>query len=144
MAEGKYIVTKGILNNSLIQLEKTHNSNDYLLMLFKYNMYRVLKYKGENEAAEICLAQSKYIANKHGVRFVFDTDPEHYVPLVDPDEEEGNPDGFTTGSLEDLANLPNAADSQSDIDEAGFHEKFSADLVDINSDDGTISPSTNL
>ena len=87
MAEGKYIVTKGILNNSLIQLEKMDNSNEYILMLFKYNMYKVLTYRRELETAEICIAQAKYLANKHGINFEFDTNPDHYVPLVDPDEE---------------------------------------------------------
>ena len=87
LAQGKYIVTYGIVNNSLIQLEKTDGSNEYLLMLFKYNMYKVLRFRGKDESAEICLAQAKYLCAKHGITFNFDTDPSHYIPLEDPDEE---------------------------------------------------------
>lgn len=105
MAEGKYIVAKGILNNSLIQLEKTNYSNEFILMLFKYNMYKVLMYKGDTENAEICLAQANYILNKYGIQFKFDTDPEHYVPLVDPDDEEQQGiNTFKTGSIDDFLN----------------------------------------
>lgn len=87
LAQGKYIVTYGIVNNSLIQLEKTDGSNEYLLMLFKYNMYKVLRFRGKDESAEICLAQAKYLCAKYGITFNFDTDPSHYIPLEDPDEE---------------------------------------------------------
>ena len=87
MAQGKYIVTKGILNNSLIQLEKMDNSNAYILMLFKYNMFKVLTYRKEDDNAAICIAQAQYIAGKYGINIEFDTDPGHYIPMVDPDEE---------------------------------------------------------
>ncbi len=87
LAQGRYIVTYGIVNNSLIQLEKTENANEYLLLLFKYNMYKVLRFKGQEENAEICLAQAGYIAQKYNIMFEFDTDPNHFIALVDPDEE---------------------------------------------------------
>ncbi len=105
MAQGKYIVAKGIINNSLIQLEKADNSNEFILMLFKYNMYKVLRFKGDTENSEICFAQANYIANKHNLKFDFDTNPEHYIPLVDPDEDitiQGS--GFKNGSIDDLDN----------------------------------------
>ncbi len=122
MAEGKYIVTKGIVNNSLIQLEKMDNSNEYILMLFKYNMYKVLRFRGENENAEICLAQAAYIANKHGINFEFDTAAEHYIPLVDPDEEfENNSPTYKNASVNDLGN--NKEESQSDSEEEDNSEK---------------------
>ena len=105
IAEGKYIVARGIINNSLIQLEKNSYSNEFLLMLFKYNMYKILMYKGDVENAEICLAQANYILNKYGVVFTFDTNPEHYVPLVDPDDEEQlGINAFKTGSIDDFLN----------------------------------------
>lgn len=88
LAEGKYIVTYGIVNNSLIQLEKADNANEYLLLLFKYNMYKVLRFKGQLENADICLAQADYIAQKYNLKFEFDTNPDHFVALVDPDEEQ--------------------------------------------------------
>lgn len=87
LAQGKYVVTYGIVNNSLIQLEKADGSNEYLLLLFKYNMYKVLRFRGQNENAQICLAQADYLINKHGITFAFDTDDSHYIPLDDPDEE---------------------------------------------------------
>jgi hypothetical protein len=122
MAEGKYIVTKGIVNNSLIQLEKMDNSNEYILMLFKYNMYKVLRFRGENENAEICLAQAAYIANKHGINFEFDTAAEHYIPLVDPDEEfENNSPTYKNASVNDLGN--NKEESQSDSEEEDNSKK---------------------
>ena len=88
LAQGKYIVTYGIVNNSLIQLEKTDGSNEYLLLLFKYNMYKVLRFRGQNEGAQICLAQAQYFMQKHGIMFNFDTDDSHYIPLEDPDAED--------------------------------------------------------
>lgn len=91
LAQGKYIVTYGIVNNSLIQLEKSEGSNEYLLLLFKYNMYKVLRFRGQNESAQICLAQAQYFMNKHGITFNFDTDDSHYIPMEDPDAEEFAP-----------------------------------------------------
>ena len=143
MAEGKYIVTRGILNNSLIQLEKTDNSNEYILMLFKYNMYKVLKYKRDDENAEVCLAQARYIAHKHGLQFEFDTDTEHYVPLVDPDEEGVNPANFNEGTLEELDELAENAENDDSSQQAKGPEETSEELVDINPEDGTITPSAN-
>ncbi len=120
LAEGKYIVTKGILNNALIQLEKGNDSNAYILLLYKYNMYKVLRFKGETENSQICFAQANYIANKYGIKFLFDTNPEHFVPLVDPDDEPAaNDKNFKMGSLDDMAMLANNSNqtnnSQSDI-----------------------------
>lgn len=87
LAQGKYIVTYGIVNNSLIQLEKSDGANEYLLMLFKYNMYKVLRFRMKDESAQICLAQAQYFTNKYGITFNFNTDDAYYVPLEDPDEE---------------------------------------------------------
>ena len=85
--QGRYTVAYGIVNNSLIQLEKADSSNEYLLMLFKYQMYKLLMYKGHEDKAQICIAQCGYLAQKHGINFNFDTDPSHYIPLEDPDDE---------------------------------------------------------
>ena len=108
MAQGKYIVTYGILNNSLIQLEKADYSNEYLMFLFKYNMYKVLRFQQKEEQAKICLAQADYIARKYGIIFEFDVDPEHFIPLVDPDAEENlvnNSQGFKTATIDDISPL---------------------------------------
>lgn len=113
LAEGRYIVTYGILNNALIQLEKADYSNEYFMLLFKYNMYKVLRFQGKTEQSRICLAQANYIAQKFGINFEFDTDPEHFVPLVDPDDEDNilnNSQGFGTGTIEELTEDENSID----------------------------------
>ena len=115
LAQGKYIVTYGILNNSLIQLEKADNSNEYLMLLFKYNMYKVLRFQQKEEQAKICLAQADYISRKYGIKFEFDVAREHFVPLVDPDAEENivnNSQGFKTATIDDISPLEFEADTQ--------------------------------
>ena len=91
LAQGKYTVTYGIVNNSLIQLEKADYANEYLMLLFKYNMYKVLRFKGQEINSQICLAQANYISKKWGINFEFDTDPDHFIAQVDPDDEENVP-----------------------------------------------------
>ena len=85
--QGRYTVAYGIINNSLIQLEKAEGSNEYLLMLFKYQMFKVMMYKCKAEQAQICLVQCIYLSKKYNIQIEFDTDASHYIPLVDPDEE---------------------------------------------------------
>lgn len=89
--QGKYTVAYGIVNNSIIQLEKADNSNEYLILLFKYQMFKVLTYKGQTDKAQICIAQCDYITRKYGLKFQFDTDPNHYIPKIDPDDEDQLP-----------------------------------------------------
>ena len=101
MAEGKYVLAKGILSNSLVQLEKDSRSNEFLVMLFKYNMYKVFVYKADEEKANICLAQANFIANKYGILFEFDTNPAHYIALVDPDDEISGT-LYKTASIDDI------------------------------------------
>ena len=50
-------------------------------------MYKVLRFRSQDENAQICLAQAQYLTNKHGIVFNFDTDDSHYIPLEDPDAE---------------------------------------------------------
>lgn len=83
LKQNKYDVAFGIVNNSLIQLEKNNTTSEYLLMLFKYNMYKVMMFKKENEKAEICISHAKYIAEKYGINFTFDTDASHYIAVED-------------------------------------------------------------
>lgn len=95
--QGRYTVAYGIVNNSLIQLEKADRSNEYLLMLYKYQMYKVQMYKGFEDKAQICICQCGYLTQKHGIQFEFDTDPSHYIPLEDPDDE--NNTGIGVGAV---------------------------------------------
>lgn len=97
LRQGRYTVAYGIINNSLIQLEKADGSNEYLLMLFKYQMFKVLMYKQQVEQAQICIIQCAYLTQKYGIQFNFDTDASHYVPLEDPDEEQNNQTNIHAG-----------------------------------------------
>ena len=80
LKQNKYEVAFGIVNNTLIQIEKNSNTSEYILMLFKYSMFKILMYTQEYDKAEICAAHSKYIANKYGINYEFDFDPQNYTP----------------------------------------------------------------
>ena len=80
LKQHKYNVAFGIVNNTLIQLEKNNTTSEYLLMLFKYNMFKIMMYKQEFEKAQICISHANYIAQKYNVSFNFDTDESHYIP----------------------------------------------------------------
>lgn len=88
LKQHKYDVAYGIVNNSLIQLEKNNMSTEYLIMLFKYNMFKVLMYQKEFDKAEICINHAKYIAAKYGINFMFNENPDNYVPIDDSENEE--------------------------------------------------------
>lgn len=101
LRQHKYDVAFGIVNNSLIQLEKNNTTSEYLLMLFKYNMFKILMYMKQPDKAEICMGHAQYIAQKYGINFEFDTDPSHYIPV----EEESVEEAFTesdTATIDDL------------------------------------------
>ncbi len=85
LKQNKYDVAFGIVNNSLIQLEKNNTTSPYLLMLFKYNMFKIMMFKKQADKAEICIGHARYIAEKYGVNFEFDTDETHYI-AVEEDE----------------------------------------------------------
>ena len=93
LKQNKYEVAYGIINNSLIQLEKNNITSEYLLMLFKYNMYKVMMFEKRSDKAEILMAHARYIAAKYGINFNFDTDPNHYIAVEEDDSQsiEDNP-----------------------------------------------------
>lgn len=88
LKQGNYDVAFGIVNNSLIQLEKNNSTGEYLLMLFKYNMYKIMMFKQQYEKADICIAHAKYIASKYGINFNFDTNRNSYVSNEEPQEND--------------------------------------------------------
>ena len=88
LTQNKYDVAFGIVNNSLIQIEKTQNTSEYLLMLFKYNMFKIMMYKAQHDKANICIAHAQYIAQRYGVNFNFDIDASHYIPVENVEVEE--------------------------------------------------------
>jgi len=75
----KFDVAYGIVNNSLIQLERGEYSNEYLILLFKYNMFKVLMYQREFEKAKLCIEQAINMAQRKGINFEFDLDASHYL-----------------------------------------------------------------
>lgn len=72
--EGKFDIAYGILNNSNIQMEKSGGISEYLTMLNKVNMYKVLMCTGAKEQAQICMNQASYIVQKYGLNFNLNID----------------------------------------------------------------------
>ncbi len=102
LKQNKYDVAYGIINNSLIQLERNNVTSEYLLMLFKYNMYKVMMFKQDYEKADICIAQAKYLAAKYGITINFDTDKNHYIPKDDNvDIDDIQPDDSSSDTIEE-------------------------------------------
>ena len=71
---GKYDIAYGILNNSNIQMEKIGGISEYLTMLNKFNMYKVLKCTDADDKAQICLDQASYIVQKYELNFNLNVD----------------------------------------------------------------------
>ena len=72
--ESKYDIAYGILNNSDIQMEKNNIVCDYMTMLNKVNMYKVLMCTNSTEQAQICMNQASHIVEKHGLNFNLNID----------------------------------------------------------------------
>ena len=94
--QNRYDVVFGIVNNSLIQLEKTDTTSPYLLMLFKYNMYKIMMFKKQYDKADICISHARYISERYGINFEFDTDENHYIAV---EEETENSDIVANAQL---------------------------------------------
>lgn len=109
LKQNKYDVAFGIANNSLIQLEKNSITSEYLLMLFKYNMFKIMMFKKQYDKAEICMSHAQYIAKKYGINFVFDTEQSHYIAV---EEEELSLDN--AGIFENVQDFHNETDSGSE------------------------------
>lgn len=75
----KFEIAYGILNNSVIQMEKLGGVSDYLIFLMKINMYKLLSVTESSEKAEICLNQAKYIAQKYGLNFDLNIDMNEFM-----------------------------------------------------------------
>jgi len=74
ISEGKYELAYGVLNNSIIQMEKTGVMSEYLIMLDKVNMYMVMMCAGQKEQAQICMNQAASIVQKYGLNFNLNID----------------------------------------------------------------------
>ena len=76
---GRFDIAYGMLNNSSIQMEKMGGVSDYLMLLIKFNMYKVMKCLKGEEKADICLAQANYIVKKYGLNFNTDFDMDSFL-----------------------------------------------------------------
>jgi hypothetical protein len=72
--EGKFDIAYGVLNNSDIQMEKNGITSNYMTMLNKVNMYKVLMCTNSTEQAQICMNQASYIVQKYGLNFNLNID----------------------------------------------------------------------
>lgn len=72
--QGKFDIAYGVLNNSNIQMEKSGGISEYLIMLNKVNMYKVLMCTGAQDKAQICMNQASYIVQKYGLNFNLNID----------------------------------------------------------------------
>ena len=72
--EGKFDIAYGVLNNSNIQMEKNGVISEYLTMLNKVNMFKVLMCTNQAEQAQICMNQAAYIVQKYGLNFNLNID----------------------------------------------------------------------
>lgn len=79
MKQGRFDIAYGMLNNSSIQMEKLGGVSDYLMLLIKFNMYKLMKCLKVNDKADICLAQAKYIVKKYGLNFNTDIDIDKFL-----------------------------------------------------------------
>ncbi len=77
--EGKFDIAYGVLNNSNIQMEKRGTVTEFLTMLHKINMYKVLMNMNSQEQAQICLNQAAYITQKYGLNFNLNIDTEKFM-----------------------------------------------------------------
>ena len=93
-------IAYGMLNNSIIQLEKMGKVSDYIIMLFKYNMFKIMMYKGSYDKAQICINQSAYIAQRYGINIEFDVKPENYY-VESEEESEISTENITEEDIEE-------------------------------------------
>ena len=99
---GRFDIAYGMLNNSSIQIEKMGGVSDYLMLLIKFNMYKLMKCLKVDDKADICLAQAQYIIKKYGIEFNTDFDAEK----------------FASDNNIDLSKIVKTKDEQTDAGEA--------------------------
>jgi len=78
LKERKYDVAYGVINNSIIQLEKNRLHSELLIMLLNYNLYKVFMFRREFNKAQLCIEQAVAITQKHEMFFPFDMQPQSY------------------------------------------------------------------
>lgn len=81
--EKQFDAAYGVINNSIIQLEKNRLHSELLIMLLNYNLYKVFMFRRELDKAQLCIGQALAITQKHGMFFPFDTEPRSYGLEID-------------------------------------------------------------
>ena len=79
ISEGKYELAYGVLNNSIIQMEKNGIVSEYLTMLDKVNMYKVMMCMNSKDQAQICMNQASAIVQKYGLKFNLNIDIKKFM-----------------------------------------------------------------
>lgn len=60
-------VAYGIAHNAVIQLEKDHNAGDFMFYLFRILLSKIFEAKENQQAAESCLNDAKFIKEKYNL-----------------------------------------------------------------------------
>jgi hypothetical protein len=107
--EGKFDLAYGVLNNSDILMEKNGVTSDYMTLLNKINMYKVLMCSQATEQAQICMNQATRIVQKYGINFNLDIDIDkilaenaargvvnEVITFENPDEDMNTEEGQTS------------------------------------------------
>ena len=123
--QGKFDIAYGILNNADIQMEKNSKISEYLIMLNKFNMYKVLMCCGEKDKAEICKNQAAYIAQKYDLNFNLNID----INKLMSDNQNIEPVKLThkNNAVENGSNTERVSEREN-IQESGFNAEDS-DMV---------------
>ncbi len=79
ISEGKYELAYGVLNNSIIQMEKNGIVSEYLTMLDKVNMYKVMMCMNSKDQAQICMNQASAIVQRYGLKFNLNIDIKKFM-----------------------------------------------------------------
>ena len=124
IAEDKYELAYGVLNNSEILMQKNGFVSDYITMLNKVNMYKVLMNMNSSEQAQICLKQAEIIVKKHKLNFDINIDIKKIM-----------------SENADIGNAHRTVISESPIKQEVSEEKIQEEREEIqNSDDEFVSP----
>lgn len=114
----KYDVAYGMLNNSIIQLEKTGRTSDFLILLYKYNLYHVMLQTRRREQAQILLNQAYFITQKYNINFDLTTMPN------DPQDNDNNTEAVLSENIE-TSELNDNSTTQEQINGFRFLEENS-------------------
>ena len=130
--EGKFDLAYGVLNNSGILMEKNGVLSEYLTMLNKVNMYKVLMCTNSKDQAQICMNQASYIVQKYGLNFNLNIDINKILIENAKRREEANyqQEVFEQTTPEIYTQYPQENQIES-VSEQGFEEEFSQNDVDI-------------